>query len=49
MKRIYTQSEPTSLPTGINIEFNFKDGKSLIQVNSSKFNKNAEFNKPIKK
>ena len=48
MKRIYTQSEPTALPTGIAINFSFKDSKSLVQVTSSKMRENPDFDKPIK-
>ena len=48
MKRIYTQSEATSLPTGIHVNFNFKDSKSLIQVTSTKMKENPDFDKPIK-
>ena len=38
MKRIYTQSEPTALSTGIAINFSFKDSKSLVQVTSPLIN-----------
>ena len=48
MKRIYTQSEPTALSTGIAINFSFKDSKSLVQVTSSKMRENPDFDKPIK-
>ena len=48
MKRIYTQSEPTALSTGIAVKFRFKDSKSLVQVTSSKMRDNPDFDKPIK-
>tara|TARA_R110000737_G_scaffold59484_1_gene86111 strand:+ start:519 stop:734 length:216 start_codon:yes stop_codon:yes gene_type:complete len=48
MKRIYTQSEPTALSTGIAVKFRFKDSKSLVQVTSDKVKKNSDFDKPIK-
>ena len=48
MKRIYTQSEPTALPTGIDVSFRFKDSKSLVEVKSNKVKENTDFNKPIK-
>ena len=48
MTRVYTQSEPTSLPTGISVNFSFKDSKSLVQVTSKKFEENPDFDKPLK-
>tara|TARA_R110000764_G_scaffold160867_1_gene248257 strand:- start:144 stop:305 length:162 start_codon:yes stop_codon:yes gene_type:complete len=49
MKRIYTQSEPTSLPTGVAVSFDFEDNKSSVQVTSIKVKENPDFNKPLKK
>ena len=48
MRRVYTQSEPTALPTGVSVSFRFKDSKSLVQVKSNKVKENPDFNKPIK-
>jgi|TARA_R110002073_G_scaffold148366_4_gene301508 hypothetical protein len=48
MKRVYTQSEPVSLQTGIAVNYSFKDSKSLVQVTSSKIKENPDFDKPLK-
>ncbi len=47
MKRILTQSEPTSLPTGIEVEYNFRKAKSLMSITSKKIQENPDFNKPF--
>ena len=47
MKRVFTQSEPKKLFTGINVTFNFKENKSIINVFSKKLIENPIFNKPL--
>lgn len=48
MKRIYTQSEPVSLFTGIESKFNFNGSSSRIVITSEKIQENPDFDKPLK-
>jgi len=47
MKRIYTQSEPKSLFTGIESNFDFNENCSRIIITSRKIQENPDFNKPL--
>ena len=47
MKRIYTQSEPKSLFTGIKSKFDFNGDWSRVIVTSRKIQENPDFNKPL--
>ena len=47
MKRIYTQSEPKKLFTGIRSTFSFKENKSRVNIFSQKLIENPIFDKPL--
>ena len=47
MKRILTQSNNSSLPTGVCVEFNFKKTKSMMCITSTKMKENPDFDKPL--
>ena len=48
MKRIFTQSEPVSLFSGISSKFKFNGSSSRIIIKSKKLQENPDFNKPLK-
>ena len=47
MRRILTQSNNSSLPTGVCVEFNFKKTKSMMSITSTKMKENPDFDKPL--
>ena len=47
MKRVFTQSDPKKLFTGINSTFSFKENKSIINIFSQKLVENPIFDKPL--
>lgn len=47
MKRIFTQSEPKKLFTGIRSTFSFKENKSIVNIFSEKLVENPIFDKPL--
>ena len=47
MKRIYTQSEPVSLFSGISSKFDFNGSSSRITITSKKIQENPDFDKPL--
>ena len=47
MKRIYTQSEPVSLFSGISSKFDFNGNSSRIIITSQKIKDNPDFDKPL--
>jgi hypothetical protein len=48
MKIKYSQSIPSSLFTGIKSSFKFREGVSVVNILSKKFEENPDFNKPLK-
>ncbi len=48
MKRIFTQSEPVSLFSGISSKFKFNGTGSRVIVKSKKIQENPDFDKPLK-
>lgn len=49
MKRVFTQSNPVKLFSGIKSSFEMKNGVSRVNIKSSKIDENPIFNQPIKK